>query len=141
MESARTYLFVYGTLRRGFSSPILDLLAGDIEWKGKAVIKGELYNIGDYPGATPSKNGKSIVVGELIEILKPEKVWNILDQYEGCDNKNDAVPEYVRRKELVQLADDEIIEAWIYWYNLPVTGKRRIRSNDYLKYLRKKQLA
>lgn len=140
MDTAKTYLFVYGTLRSGMSSPVSHLIAGDILWKGGAMINASLYDIGGYPGAIPSNEENSMVSGEVMELATPEKIWKILDKYEGCDN-NGVGSEYSRRKELVQLASGEVLEAWIYWYNLPVKDNRRIGSNDYLKYLQKKQLA
>lgn len=131
---------MYGTLRSAVFSPVSSLIADDIRWKGDASVEGKLYDIGNYPGAIPSK-GNSIIRGELIEITDAPRILKILDRYEGCDGQHPDEAEYMRKRELVRLADGSVVEAWIYWYNLPVKGKRRIRNQDYLKYLRKKQLA
>lgn len=122
------------------SSAVTDLIAAHIKWKGSASIHAALYDIGNYPGAVPSNDPNSMVRGEVIELMRPENVWKILDKYEGCD-QNGVGREYSRQTESVQLEDGEVVQAWVYWYNLPVQNKRKIDNNDYLQYLRKNQLA
>ena len=61
------YLFVYGTLRKDFDSPILEKISRNVEWLGGAVIRGKLFDIGKYPGAVPLGEGENEdIKGELI---------------------------------------------------------------------------
>jgi gamma-glutamylcyclotransferase (GGCT)/AIG2-like uncharacterized protein YtfP len=133
------YLFVYGTLWQGFDLPVNKKISENIEWLGPSEIRGRLYDIGDYPAALPSdKNGKSVIKGEVLKINDPEKVLKVLDRYEGYNPKKLSNSEYYRNKEKVLLPNGKKIEAWVYWYNFPVAGKKRIRHKDYLNYLKKK---
>lgn len=141
MTDQTPYLFVYGTLRKGFSLPINKRIAGDIKWIGYSQIQGKLYDIGGYPGAIQEKSDFSFVIGEIIFLKDPGATLQLLDEYEGFDPGNERASEYCRKKECFELADGSKIEAWIYWYNFPVEAKQGIRGNDYLKFLQKNQLA
>jgi gamma-glutamylcyclotransferase (GGCT)/AIG2-like uncharacterized protein YtfP len=136
------YLFVYGTLRKGFDLPLQKRISRDIEWLGPSEIRGKLYDIGKYPAALPAgKNEKSVIRGEVIKINDPAKVMKLLDRYEGYDPKKLRNSEYYREKESLVLQDGKKVEAWVYWYNFPVDGKKRIRHKDYLNYLKKMRTA
>ena len=131
------YLFVYGTLRKDFDSPILEKISRNVEWLGGAVIRGKLFDIGKYPGAVPLNEGENgDIKGELIRINDEETVMKILDEYEGFDRRNANSSEYIRKKESVVLENRETLLAWVYWYNWSVEGKARITNNDYLNYLK-----
>ena len=134
------YLFVYGTLRTGFGSPVRQEIKADVELIGDAVTRGKLYDIGRYPGAVRiADNESGTIRGEVLRLRYPKKVLRILDQYEGYDPEMPAKSEYYRDQEPVRLSDGKEISAWVYWYNFPIEGKRRIRQSDYLQYLKKKQ--
>ena len=138
MTNNTCYLFVYGTLRKGFSSPIYKSIVEDIEWMGYSRVKGKLFDIGEYPGAVPCES-ENYIVGEIIKIKAPAKVLELLDDYECCYPGNTKRSEYERKKEWFELKDGTRVEAWIYWYNLPVKNRQPIPSNDYLNYLQIKQ--
>jgi gamma-glutamylcyclotransferase (GGCT)/AIG2-like uncharacterized protein YtfP len=55
----------------------------------------------------------------------------------GYDPRQLKNSEYYREKERLVLDDGRKVEAWVYWYNFPVEGKKRIRHKDYLNYLKK----
>ena len=158
------YLFVYGTLRQGVSVPFKKKIEEEMEFVGKSQITGKLYDLGEYPGAVKERQkteadgrdnvrvvpGKhktetagrgSVIKGEVIKINNPRKVMALLDEYEGYNPKKAKTSEYLREKEQVKLENGKEVEAWVYWYNLPVEGKRRIRHRDYLDYLKKKKPA
>jgi len=42
----------------------------------------------------------------------------------------------VRRKAAVHLEDGSEAEAWVYFYNAPLSAAPRIDSGDYLEYLK-----
>jgi gamma-glutamylcyclotransferase (GGCT)/AIG2-like uncharacterized protein YtfP len=132
------YLFAYGTLRKEFELPLNEKIARFIEWIGDGEIKGKLYDMGEYPAAIPvSENERSVIKGAVMKINQPEKVMKLVDDYEGCNPENEAQSVYCRKKESIILKDGNIVDAWVYWYLLPVDDKRRIRHKDYLNYLKK----
>lgn len=134
------YLFVYGTLRSGFRHPVKYEIREDVELVGETQIQGRMYDIGRYPGALRVTDGKKVFIkGEVLKINHPKKVLRILDQYEGFNQDAPAASEYIREQELVLLSNGQSLNAWVYWYNLPVNGKRRIRHKDYVEYVRKKE--
>lgn len=134
-----TYLFVYGTLRKDFFLPLREKIATDIQWMDYAKIKGQLFNIGEYPGAVPHHVG--YIHGEIIKVLAPQKVFRILDDYEGYKQGAEKVAEYRRKKEIAEMENGTFVNVWIYWYNFPLGSAERIRGSDYLNYLKKNQLA
>lgn len=111
----------------------------DVELIGESLIRGKLYDIGKYPGALRVEgNTASFIKGEILRIKHPKKVFRILDQYEGYDPEARVRSEYCRGEELISLPNGKEVMAWVYWYNFPVDGKRRIRHHDYVEYLKKK---
>ncbi|SFC76787.1 Uncharacterized conserved protein YtfP, gamma-glutamylcyclotransferase (GGCT)/AIG2-like family [Polaromonas sp. OV174] len=95
-QLSASYVFVYGTLRRGESRDINRLLPVP-QWLGSASVSGLLYDLGTYPGLLLGGPGR--VVGEVYAISPAlerqldaiEEVW---PQQSG---------EYARREVLVQL--------------------------------------
>lgn len=77
------YLFVYGTLLSVFKHPVAVSVKSFLSLMGKASLNGRLYDVGSYPGAILMKEDASEVVGELYRVINPEKVFKILDSYEG----------------------------------------------------------
>lgn len=131
------YLFVYGTLRQGAKHPIFTLLKESAELMGKATVRGKLYKLHEYPGAKPSNKKNEILVGELYK-LHPQKaveVLNLLDEYEDYRQNNAKESLFVREITQVNLENNKTLDAWVYWYNYPVRGRKRIYEGDYLKFI------
>lgn len=126
----KDYLFVYGTLRRNYNLKLKDKVAGSIRYLGQAKVAASLYDIGKYPGAIKEKTD-SEVVGDVFVVEDPEKVFGILDKYEG--------DEFVREKNKVKLRTGKSLNAWIYWYGHKPEGKKRIPYKDYFNYLKNKK--
>lgn len=127
------YIFVYGLLRKGFSSPAREVLDDYTEFIGEATFQGKLYKIEWYPGVVPSENEENVVHGEVYKIIEREEVLSRLDHYEGCSPSDPKPHTFVRKQMQVNLKDEEIT-AWIYLFDLPVDDMVQIRSGDYLKY-------
>ena len=132
------YLFFYGTLRKEFGLQLSKDIGQDIIYIGSAAIKGELYDIGEYPAALPTNYENAKITGEIYEVNHPRKVFKLLDDYEGYDRKHIESSEYYRKKEMLELDNGNKIKAWVYWYNFPVNNKIRINQSDYLQYLKNK---
>jgi gamma-glutamylcyclotransferase (GGCT)/AIG2-like uncharacterized protein YtfP len=129
-------LFVYGTLRRdaddALGHPLRRALAAHAEWVDRGQLAGELFDVGDYPGAVANAGGSTWVRGDLYRIRRPEALLPALDAYEGCEpHRHD--PEY--RRERLELTGDRLgaCEAWVYVYNHSVAGLPRVLSGDYLR--------
>lgn len=133
-------LFVYGSLRSGFQSHAYEYISKYFVLEGEAKVKGELFDMGSFPAAIQSP--KNIFIkGELYQIKNENEFsWAIgqLDDYEGVDVAFDE--EQMYRRELTDVYfNDQIIPAWIYWYNGDVSGRPVIESGDMLEYLKQKK--
>ena len=51
MSNENYKLFVYGSLRSGFRNPVYEYLTKYFHLLGEAVVKGKLYDQGEYPVA------------------------------------------------------------------------------------------
>jgi gamma-glutamylcyclotransferase (GGCT)/AIG2-like uncharacterized protein YtfP len=138
--NSKNYLFVYGTLRKNFDLQLKQKVSSELEYLGKAKVEGMLYDIGDYPGAIKTKSGNEIV-GDVFLVSDPEKVFKILDKYEGYSSDKVDTSEFVRTRNKVQLKSGKQLNAWIYWYNNELEGKPRIKYKDYFNYLKTKKTA
>lgn len=126
------HIFVYGSLRSEFDSPAQYVLRKHAEFIGKATFQGKLYMIDWYPGVVESDDPNGIVHGELYKFKDEGIVLSKLDRYEGCSPDNSAPHEFERKEKTVQLLNGEQIQAWIYIFVLPVSGKEKIASGDYI---------
>lgn len=132
-------LFVYGSLRSGFQHPAYAYISRYFELVGTAQVRGELFDMGEYPAAKPAATDRWIT-GELYTIKHDaEFPWAIgqLDDYEGVNGEPDEPVLYAREIASVHL-NDKPVEAWIYWYKGEVTGKPRIDCGDLLVYMQQK---
>ena len=94
-------VFVYGTLKRGFSAN--SMLQG-ARYLGEGVIEGyDMYDLGSFPAII---EGEGKVRGEVYEVDKG--TLNLLDFYEGVPNL------YVRKKVKVKMENGKIEDAYAY---------------------------
>jgi gamma-glutamylcyclotransferase (GGCT)/AIG2-like uncharacterized protein YtfP len=123
-------LFVYGTLRRGFSHPLAQRLAQTAEYMGEASVQSQLYWVTeDYPGMVPSKEEAHSVVGDLYSLSDPS-LLEVLDQYEGAA--------YERRRLPVNSGMGPAA-AWVYVYQGAITPELKIEGGDFLLAARKRE--
>ncbi|AUW56762.1 gamma-glutamylcyclotransferase [Sphingobium sp. SCG-1] len=134
MNSTGVHLFVYGTLRRGSTSPMAALLDAQSQRIGTAQARGSLYALHGYPGFLPD-GGEDWVIGDLFSILpeQAEPVLSALDDYEECSPAFPQPHEYRRAMVEVNI-QGEILDAWTYVYAWPTTGLTRIKSGDWLAW-------
>ena len=139
MSNENYKLFVYGSLRSGFRNPVYEYLTKYFHLLGEAVVKGKLYDQGEYPVAKATTEEK-FISGELYSINNPlEFSWAIgqLDDYEGLNTEEGETPLY-KREEVIAYQNGEPHTAWIYWFNRDVTGNPEIESGDLLQKKKKK---
>ncbi len=133
-------LFVYGSLRSGFHSPVYEYISRFFKFIGEAKVKGKLYDLGTYPAGIATTED-SFIVGELYQAINEHEFsWAIgqLDDYEGVSVEADEVQLYRREVAEVHI-NDKTTDAWIYWYNGDVSGKPLIASGDILEYMSSKK--
>jgi gamma-glutamylcyclotransferase (GGCT)/AIG2-like uncharacterized protein YtfP len=128
-------LFVYGTLRRGFSRHKF-LKAARAQFLSLGTVHGELYDLGDYPGAEPSPHPRALITGEIYRLPHAEQALQVLDEVEGVRASSPGSGEYRRDSVRVTLRNGQMVDAWIYWLNRRHGWKRTIPSGDYKKVLK-----
>ena len=132
-------LFVYGSLRKGFKSPMYEYISRYFSYVGEAKVKGKLLDMGDYPVAIPT-NEDIYLQGELFKINHPDE-FNFamaqLDDYEGLNPEEGEYSAYIRTVANIEF-NHQTIPAWIYWFNGDTTGKPLVASGDVLLYMLEK---
>ena len=133
-------LFVYGSLRSGFHSPVYEYISRFFSFVGEARVRGKLFDMGSYPAGIPT-NDNHFIIGELYQAKNPaEFSWAIgqLDDYEGVAIETGELQLY--RREIAEVnINDQVTHAWIYWYNGDVSGRHVIDSGDLVQYLQQKK--
>ena len=130
MNTAPDFLFVYGTLMRGF--PLHHLLNDQCEFMGTGTVNGRLMDLGHYPGAVPEE--PETVHGEVYRLPAPGLLAS-LDRKEGYRPDAPARSLYLRRLTPVRLADGREVTAWIYWYHGSSDRAVPIPGGDYRQYV------
>lgn len=129
-------LFVYGTLCPPFTNSFAQFLRQRSQYVGEGTFPGLLFDLGSYPGATYQPDGVTTVCGTIYDISQhKQSVLACLDDYEGVSETIDLPNEYIRTVIPVRHCDD-IIDCWVYLYNLPADGLPVIASGDYVRYSR-----
>ena len=140
MSNDNYNLFVYGSLRSGFLNPVYEYLTKYFHLVGEAVVKGKLYDLGEYPAAAATDE-EDFISGELYSINNPlEFSWAIgqLDDYEGVNAEEGEAPLY-KREEVIAYRKGEPHTAWIYWFNGDISDKPEIESGDLMEYMNSKK--
>lgn len=123
-----SYLFVYGTLRRGSGHPMGAWLAAHATWCGKGTVAGRLHRVSYYPALTP---GEDRVRGDVYALsAAPEAVLAALDAFEDCRGRPED--EYRRGTAAVQMDDGRLLTALLYWYARPANGLEALPGGDWL---------
>jgi len=137
-SSDSIYLFVYGSLRKGFPSPVYHYISNHFEFVEMGKVDGALYDLGEYPAALPSSEGYKIT-GEIYKLRHNDEFdWAFaqLDDYEGVTVEANEKQLYRREQAQVKGESGKSYQSWIYWYNEPVADKPVVESGDIMEYLR-----
>ncbi len=126
------YLFVYGTLRQNANHPMHQQLVAHAKFVAMAQYQASLYQLSYYPAAVPSSNTADQVVGELYQLVQPELILPVLDEYEECGEGFAEPQEYRRELQQVTLDSGESVSAWVYIYNRDTSALQQIQSGDFL---------
>lgn len=132
-EASTSFLFVYGTLRRGSGTRIQARLEEEAAWLGPATVAGALYRVSWYPalvtlrtedavgvssgaacaagpavGSQQPKGGRCARVrGDLFRLADPQATLAWLDEYENVVPGDGRASEYRRVVEPVRLETGE----------------------------------
>ncbi len=132
-------LFVYGSLRSGFRNEAYAYLARYFTLVAEGMVKGKLYDKGNYPVAVPTEEN-NFIKGELYRLNNPAEFdWAMdqIDDYEGLHVETGETPLYKRTIADI-FTDDGKTNAWIYWYDGSVSGHTELEANDVLEYLQQR---
>ncbi|MEM6320764.1 MAG: gamma-glutamylcyclotransferase family protein [Bacteroidota bacterium] len=132
------YLFVYGSLMSGITSPIATYLKTNSRFMGAGWVQGRLYDIGNYPGLIADNATKAKVVGHIFQLRNLEEMLPNLDHYE-CIGPNFPEPHQYRRAIISVKTAHETLSCWAYLYNWDTKGLALIESGNYLQYFRDNQ--
>jgi len=128
------WLFVYGTLRRGFGRHgLLSKLGARFVACGR--VPGALYNLGRFPGAIEEEPGW--IYGEVYSLPDPRRAFRLLDAVEEFHPRAPEASFFRRARTAVAPSGEGEPclsgQAWIYWLNRKVPAMRRIDSGDYAR--------
>ena len=122
------YLFAYGTLQPGLAPTKIARVAAKLRPVGEGSVRGELYDLGGYPGAVANPSAKGKIVGTVMELPEDESVLAQLDRYEGFDPQAPETSEYIREKQVVKLKTGGTVECWFYRYNREPRDSQRVEN-------------
>jgi len=124
-------LFVYGSLKRCADNPMQRRLLKTADFVAEGFYQGRLYRLNGYPAAVPSDSPSDKVYGDIFQLRNAEATFKWLDAYELCIPKSWVPAEYIRNKAGIHLCQGKAISAWIYLYQRPTLGLRRIKNGNY----------
>jgi gamma-glutamylcyclotransferase (GGCT)/AIG2-like uncharacterized protein YtfP len=128
-------LFVYGTL---MSTAVGDQgaaqrarLLREARLLGAATIRGQLYDLGDFPGVILEDDANSIVYGELVRLNDADTALAWLDQYEEISPGGSPSDLYRRVRTVASLAGGERILCWTYELRGPANGLKVLSEGSW----------
>jgi gamma-glutamylcyclotransferase (GGCT)/AIG2-like uncharacterized protein YtfP len=122
-------LFVYGTLRRGFTlHHHLRRMGAEFVATGK--VQAELYDLGKFLGARKSTKPGKVLAGEVYRLRQAEKALKVLDHVEGFSPQTAEKSLFQRATTEVVLPNGKRRLAWIYWLNERASARRRVPPVD-----------
>ncbi|GAA4282261.1 hypothetical protein GCM10022260_26840 [Gaetbulibacter aestuarii] len=104
------------------------------DYLGEGYFQGKLFNVSWFPGAVLSDRESDLVYGHVFRLKNENKVFSVLDDYEGIGEAYEKP--HLFKKVLVSVILDRITElpCWVYLYNLSVDGLQQITSGNYLEF-------
>jgi gamma-glutamylcyclotransferase (GGCT)/AIG2-like uncharacterized protein YtfP len=121
------YLFVYGTLRKGFEPPSIAETAEKLKFVSEGFVYGNLYDLGPY--TTVILGGEGKVFGQILELPEDWETLQKLDEYEGFEPNNIENSLFVRKLTAARIPDGKI-ECWVYEYNRNLSSDYLIAAQD-----------
>jgi gamma-glutamylcyclotransferase (GGCT)/AIG2-like uncharacterized protein YtfP len=126
--SSPKYLFVYGTLRRKHAPPEITDVVNSLELVSEASVPGNIFDLGEYPGAVFEPNSQSIVHGEVFKLPNNPKILRKLDNYEEFKPENPEKSLFIREVATALTGDGQYLNCWVYRINSQFLKKRTTRK-------------
>src|SRR5579859_263506 len=118
-SARKGYVFFYGTLLPRLAPPEIEPTVRKLRRVGPGFIRGQLFDLGDYPGAILTRSGPPIK-GLVFEIPDAPEILERLDEFEGFDPSNPESSLFVRKRRHAQLENGRRVFCWVYAYNGPL---------------------
>ena len=125
------FLFVYGTLLDDDNEYAI-YLKNNSSFYSEGRLRGKLYDIGEYPGVILSEETDTFVYGNILKIDRPQKVFAVVDGYEGYGTDQPRLNEFMRKLIEVETAAG-VVTCWVYFYNLSTDGLFLFENGRYIK--------
>lgn len=132
MQSTSKYLFVYGTLMQDFKNEMSKFLVSHSQFISNGYFNGKLFEVDGFPGAILSENKEDKVYGSIFKLNDNEFIFKVLDVYEGIDATSKVPDLYKRNIITAFLENGELLQTWVYLYNLSTTNLIQITSGKYV---------
>ena len=117
---------------QGFTNSFARKLRQNGIWWGKATFSGQLFDLGEYPGAIYEPQSTAKVWGEVWELRDFRHTIAALDRYEGIAVLD---PEYIRQQIPAVLDNGTDIICWAYLFCQPTESFNFIPHGNYRKWL------
>ena len=114
------HLFVYGTLHPDRAPAEIAHAVRHLVELGPAILRGTLYNLGEYPGVVIHPDRNDQVSGTVFALPNDPAVLRALDTYEDYRPRDPAASLFLRAQLPVTRSDGSSLTCWVYLYNGPV---------------------
>jgi gamma-glutamylcyclotransferase (GGCT)/AIG2-like uncharacterized protein YtfP len=111
------YLFTYGTLHPDHAPAEIAPAAEMLRPVAEGFVRGQLYDLGDYPGAVLDPSSPQQISGTVFQLPADPAILRQLDEYEGFDPDAPEQSLFLRVQCPVALANGGAFTCWIYVYN------------------------
>ncbi len=129
------HLFVYGSLRNEFDNPMATFLNGNAEYICEGKLQGFLYDVETYPGAIHDFTTDAAVLGQVFKMEDEAFIFNVLDPYEGVEDE--LFTRQICPVDIGEEGTKEMINCWVYLFNLPTIFLKKIENGNYIEYDKK----
>lgn len=126
------HLFVYGTLLPGVAPAEIAAAAAQLVPVGSGWVQGNLYDLGDFPGAVLESSSGRRIAGTVLRLPRNSAVLKSLDVYEEFDPATPERSQFLRVRTMATLSDGSALECWIYVYNQNVSNARLIEGGEWI---------
>jgi len=128
------FLFLYGTLLPEHAPTEMLHLVARLKFISAGSMPGDLFDLGEFPGAVFDANARHRVWGQMFELPEDAPLLAQLDTYEGYSPNDPAASLFVRQKRPITLPDGSEQLCWVYLYNRPTGQAHPIPSGDYAEW-------
>ena len=125
------YLFVYGTLSPERAPADVREAVSRMKSIASGAMNGDLYDLGEYPGAVSNVNARNVVRGQVYRLPTDKGVLQKLDAYEEYDPGDIKNSLFVREERPIVLDDGRELTCWVYLYNRSPEKARPIPGGNY----------